>query len=1266
MRWARWILVGCFVALSVAAVPSLRSQPALDAAVVPGSQYIAPTAWTEVPVYDTAWQMFGQASVEQADEYFEALKLNGFTGTWAGVIHHAPATYAHNYNGGGQIGSLIDGEIVLSEGYVARMIDILDAAEAHGMKVGLVVGWQNLYLPGGGADNGNPVSDTVRGTLTVDNAAAYGEQMVELFGDHPAVSMWVFGGDAGTNNTEENIEVWRVMAAAVRAAGSTLEITYHTPTSPFDQLNYAGEEWLDFIAPETGHGQDAAETEAELVAAANAYQIPVWQGEPRYFNINFNWVPAAYRDPGVDEVEADAQAAENAGVAGYVYGDAGRWNWCQGWGDSSPCDPDQIADSFGAGEAAVIEVFANPACGGEPCGNGGGAGGSVSYGTPPASGWGGFEVNTAPSGVGVGASPGWALGVTRDLGGAGTDVWVNNHGLQSEAIIDVGTAEQSIGLAADYGASPFVDTHGVAFGDIDGDGDEDLLEVSGRNSPNRLFVNDGGVLVPVDPGPLEDFLGRGRQPIFLDFDGDGDMDVLVTNLDLREPPVNLEFNEPSAVYLNDGTGLQWTKLEDPTGLLSNGNRRLAHLTSVSPGEAPIVITHRSYSVADDSLVTGQSTLAASATPATARSSSHVRDVVLADFDNDLHPEVLVVRGNETDETGLWPLQLFDIVEGDSPVAVPQLPIDPLIDNCRSAAAADFDNDGDVDILVGCAHRQQGQLRNVVLLNDGTGVFSVGGVELLEATGAETAAAIVTADLNDDGWVDAWVSNGYDFENAVDHVYGNRTGSNNWLMLDLVGSNPDVAGAQVFVGTDGWQVRETGHRFHRSQDMRSLHFGLGDAEAVADLLIRWPDGTFEACPAPAINARVSITQGAGGCTALTQADVLAALAEAPRDPQPLVVINEIHYNPAPGGVEFVELHSIHDTAVDLGGFELPGLMTIPVGTTISPGGFVVVTADLPLFQAVYPGVAALPWAAGVELSNEGQRVALVAPNGLVVDEVFYGDGVNDPIPDEEEPNNARYSVAQVIDGTIGAGDGSNPNEDGPMGLHDAPLYLPQSWDWAQGSTRNDVWGTFGTGSANFAEFRCAVFPENGHTPPVPFRINVRNAAYWQFGDAGWTKGFDVDLQPGANGAYLGTAGVTQNPFDGPNQGAIQWRQEADGSFSAPWNADSLMLHFWANQRQAPSAGQIAEFTTSEFRLQQPDGEIVDLGSVRVLFQCGVDYYETTGGQGVAVPGPGIGTYHLATTEWSPSLWVTLPGAAPAASTADFRAWLEANLPPEVGP
>lgn len=236
----------------------------------------------------------------------------------------------------------------------------------------------------------------------------------------------------------------------------------------------------------------------------------------------------------------------------------------------------------------------------------------------------------------------------------------------------------------------------------------------------------------------------------------------------------------------------------------------------------------------------------------------------------------------------------------------------------------------------------------------------------------------------------------------------------------------------------------------------------------------------------------------------------------------------------------------------------------------------------------------------------------------------------------------------------------------MGRHEASLYLPQTWNWAQGPTRNAAWGQLGTGGSRYAELRCAVIPEYGHRPPVDFRINVRNGAYHQFVNGTWQKAFDLQLTSTQNGAYMGQAGVLNSDPFSAGRGAIHWRREADGSYSAPWNGDALMMHFWAGQRRAPAAGQTAEFITSEMRLMQPDGGSVDLSRVRVLFQCGIDYYNTTGGQGTKVPGPGIAKYHRATTAWRPGLWVTLPASAPAASVADFRTWLDANLPPDVRP
>ncbi|MFT7473544.1 MAG: hypothetical protein ACI81L_000459 [Verrucomicrobiales bacterium] len=506
-----------------------------------------------------------------------------------------------------------------------------------------------------------------------------------------------------------------------------------------------------------------------------------------------------------------------------------------------------------------------------------------------AAGWQGFAVSDLPSGIGFNDSPAWGLGITEDLGGPGVDVWNNNHGSMSEAIIDLSsgtstrTAFQS-GDPEDQGP----DTHGVAFSDIDGDGDEDLLEVSGRNNNNRLFRNDGGTLQFVDAGALKDIFGRGRQPLFFDYDNDGDMDVLITNLDLRSDPVPQGERQlkPSEVYLNNGDGTTWSKVPDPGQIITDAHVRIAQLTSTGPATSNIIVTHDVFTLAKDSMAVGGGSMAEPSNPAIQRRDETlpIREVLVGDFDGDLHPEFIVFNGSESNSAGNWPVTAHEVTAAGNGRTV-SLPMSADLDNCRSGAAADFDNDGDLDILAGCTQRQEGQLRNVLLLNDGEGNFSDGGTGVLPATTAtapaQTAGAIVVADINADGWMDAIIGNGYDFDRAVDHVLTNKKGSgNHWLEIDLVGSNPDAMGAQLFVGASDWQVRETGHRYHRSQDGRTLHVGLGPSTEVAPVEIRWPDGSYSTCTVPGIDRRVQIVKGSAACKEQTKAGLLAALAAAP--------------------------------------------------------------------------------------------------------------------------------------------------------------------------------------------------------------------------------------------------------------------------------------------------------------------------------------------------------------------------------------------------
>ncbi len=520
--------------------------------------------------------------------------------------------------------------------------------------------------------------------------------------------------------------------------------------------------------------------------------------------------------------------------------------------------------------------------------------------------WNGFStasVQSALNNGGINTSPAFTAAVTTSAGGSGTDLWVSNHAERSEILVDWQSNTATLATFADaFPATGGHDSHGAAFSDVDGDGDDDLIETSGRNHATRLFKNTAGSLAATGAGGLEDVDGRGRTVLMVDIDTDGDMDALIVNLDRTlVPDPGGVGPQPSELYLNNGDGTQWTKMADPNNVIDNGSLRYAHLTSTGPGEPQVILTSNSFVFAANTIRTNTATLTAEPNAVNQSvgvddNATNMRDIAIGDIDGNLDPEWVVARqqdflgmgadgtGTEASLEGTLPLG-FGNISTSSLVSddVQNISGDALADNCRAVSLADFDNDGDLDIFGGCALKENGQDRNIVLLNDGTGNFTIASSAMVPATDANTATVVVNADFNDDGWIDTYVGGGYDSQPGEDYIYLNNGGSNSYLKVDLVDAdNPDVMGAQVFVGTDKWQIRETGHRVHRGQDMKTLHFGLGSATEVAPVEVHWPDGTFSRCDVAGIDQTVTITKGdtSAGCETQTKSGLLAAIAVAP--------------------------------------------------------------------------------------------------------------------------------------------------------------------------------------------------------------------------------------------------------------------------------------------------------------------------------------------------------------------------------------------------
>jgi hypothetical protein len=130
-----------------------------------------------------------------------------------------------------------------------------------------------------------------------------------------------------------------------------------------------------------------------------------------------------------------------------------------------------------------------------------------------------------------------------------------------------------------------------------------------------------------------------------------------------------------------------------------------------------------------------------------------------------------------------------------------------------------------------------------------------------------------------------------------------------------------------------------------------------------------------------------------CKYLIPSTVAALLLTNLAQVQADIVMNEVHYDPVDKTqfVEFVELFNSGDAAVNLSGWKFTSGVSfaIPEGTTVEPGGFVVVAQSPESLQEIFGRQALGPWTGS--LNNGGEKVTLEDATGSVVDVIDFQSG-----------------------------------------------------------------------------------------------------------------------------------------------------------------------------------------------------------------------------------------------------------------------------------
>lgn len=461
-------------------------------------------------------------------------------------------------------------------------------------------------------------------------------------------------------------------------------------------------------------------------------------------------------------------------------------------------------------------------------------------------------------------------------------------------------------------ANPGSFSRGAVFCDFDNDGDVDLLsanmppgQLRARHVPTSLFRNrliEDGQTQFVDVTRAAGLLRAGNAEDekiggigdtaggvgCADYDRDGDLDIFWKNTD---------GDIENALFRNEGDW-RFTDVTDAAGVAiqamlkdSNAQGSPNWVDFDQDGWVDLLVTNerdRKFLLknrGDGTFVD----ITLSRRPPNALpllNPGYAQGACVADFDNDGDMDIYLPMADQASRLLLNRLReksvlSFDDVTRESGAGV--------IRGARGCVAADFDNDGHIDLYLNNGGPSNTLINDVIAgfppfvqfyiawdEAPNTLLRNLGGARFAEVTagsGAESVgigSGVGVADVNQDGFVDLFVTarTYYAMERQVSPVAGqnrlliNQPNENHWLRVHLIGtqSNRDALGARVTVTAGDLiqtQEKQSAHGYNSTNEP-TMTFGLGTRKPERIDII-WPSGVRESFPVDRVNERYVFTE-----------------------------------------------------------------------------------------------------------------------------------------------------------------------------------------------------------------------------------------------------------------------------------------------------------------------------------------------------------------------------------------------------------------------
>lgn len=393
---------------------------------------------------------------------------------------------------------------------------------------------------------------------------------------------------------------------------------------------------------------------------------------------------------------------------------------------------------------------------------------------------------------------------------------------------------------------------GGVWGDFDNDGDLDLYTANNVRIENKLYVNDGtGNFSTSTDSIASDYEGYSHSASFVDYDNDGYLDIFATDY------MPTRFNQ---LFKNDGDGTFSLAQQATVNLEVQPTLSAVWGDYDNDGLVDVFVPNADGE--NNSLYhnegNGRFTLVNSGSVSSDGGNSHSGS--WADFDNDCDLDLFVCNASNQ-------YDFFYVNNGDGTFTKnTSLSIVTEYGHSFGSVWGDFDLDGDLDLYV--VHDNGNP--NSFFFNDGDGTFTKD-TQLPISTDTENSISPTIVDYQSDGDLDIFIANNRYEANSL--YINDAAGCNNhYACFDLVGSasNKDAIGAVIKVkatidGQATWQMRQISSLSGgiSAQSSKTAFFGLDGSTTIDSVEIRWPSGYVQYLTSLTADACTTIVEPTGG-------------------------------------------------------------------------------------------------------------------------------------------------------------------------------------------------------------------------------------------------------------------------------------------------------------------------------------------------------------------------------------------------------------------